>query len=128
MIVDPKIDSKTARDEPKWVQEGSESDICSCCFLPRFWIVLGPILSSEIVSKKIQRFSMERLVFDLVIGWSQDGRQDRPGRAQEPPRASQEPSKTLKRAQNLPRAAQGPPKTVQRGPKSLQERHKKPNL
>ena len=24
---------------------------------------------------------MERLVFDLVIGWSQDGRQDRPKRA-----------------------------------------------
>ena len=106
MVVDLQRGSKI---DPRSLQDSSKRDkkvmYFSYRFLTRFgivWgVVLGGILTSKIDLKSLHRFTLERPVFDLVIGWSQNGRQDGP-----------------KRAQELPRAAQDPPKTLPRGPKS----------
>ena len=113
--------------DPRRIQERSKSDAFFVLIFDSFWdrlgVVLGVVLGAKIDLKSFLEFNLNRLVFDLAIGWSQDGRQDRPKRAQEPPRAAQDPPKTLPRG---PKTSQEPPKTVQRGPKSPQEWLKKP--
>ena len=60
-------------------------------FWDRLGVVFGVVLGSKIDPKSLLELNLNRLVFDLAIGWSQDGRQERLKRAQDPPRATQEP-------------------------------------
>ena len=70
---------------PRRVQERSKSHaffgLIFDSFGGRLGVVLELILGSKIDPQTLPTIDLERLVFDLVIGWSQDGRQDRPKRA-----------------------------------------------
>ena len=87
---DPRWASRSAQDRlktgPRRVQERQKSDALFVMIFVSFWgrlgVVLGPILGVKIDPKSLHRFRVSGLDFDLVIGWSQDGRQDRPKRAQ----------------------------------------------
>ena len=66
---------------PRRVQERSKSHAFFVLIFDSFWgrlgVVLGPILGAKIEPKSLGKLTLDRLDFDLVIGWSQDGRQDR---------------------------------------------------
>ena len=95
-------------------------------FWGRLGVVLGTVLGSKIVPKSLGRLTLGGLDFDLVIGWSQDGRQDHPKRVQEPPRAAQELPRPSQENPKPPKIGPRLPKTVQRGPKSPPEQLKNP--
>ena len=111
---------------PRRVQERSKSHaffvLIAFSFWGRLWIVLGFISGSKIDPQTLTTIDLERVVFDLVIGWSQDGREDRAKRAQEPPGAPQDPHKTLRRgpktSQERPKDLSRPAKEGSRAPKS----------
>ena len=63
----------------------------SSSFFIRFGIVLGAALDSKIDPNRGGSLAIFELDFDLETCWPQDGRQDRPKRAQEPPRAAPDP-------------------------------------
>ena len=89
----PKIASRPIRDGSKGDKKSDAFFVFIFELLWDLWgAVLGAVLLSQIGLKGRHRFTIFDLVFDLAMHWSQDGCQDRPKRAQEPPRASQEPS------------------------------------
>ena len=111
---------------PRRVQERSKSDaffvLIFDSFGGRLGLDLGPIWGSKIVPKSLGRLTLDALDFDLMIRWSQDGRQVRPKRVQEPPRAVQDLPKTLPRgpktSQERPETPPRPSKEGPRAPKS----------
>ena len=111
---------------PRRVQERSKSHALLVLIFVSFWnrlgVVLGLMFGSKIGPQTLTTIDLERVVFDLVIGWSQDGREDRAKRAQEPPGAPQDPHKTLPRgpktSQELPKDLPRPSKEGSRAPKS----------
>ena len=123
---DLKTSPRSLQDRSKTGPRAIKSDaffvLIFVSFWGRFGIVWGPILGTKIDPLTLPTIDLERLVFDLVIGWSQDGRQDRPKRAQEPPRAAQDPPKTLPRgpktSQERPETRPRPSKEGPRAPKS----------
>ena len=97
---------------PRRVQERQKSDAFFVLIFNSFWVVLGsfwdPFWEPKSTPRPCQPLARSDLVFDLVIGWSQE----RPKTHKRPSQEGPKPSK------NGPRP---PPQTVQRGPKSPQE-------
>jgi hypothetical protein len=119
----PRWVPRSPQDRSKTGPRATKSDAFFVLIFVSFWgrlgVVFGPIWGAKIDPKTLPTIDPERPFFDLVIGGSQDGRQDRPKRVQEPPRAAQDPPKTLPRG---PKTAQErpetPPKQSKEGPRA----------
>ena len=92
---DPKTGPRSPQDRSK---TGPRAIKKRCIFrldfglvLRSFWDLFGRHLELQNRPIFLHRFTLNGLVFDLALGWSQDGRHDRPKTVQEPSRTAQNP-------------------------------------